>query len=111
MDQRQVAVRPPETERNQPTPRRPYSFLRYPMSLYYLPRVSDWTIPEGMTVFVNPLLTDSRYRPGLEGVAASMIRLSSVAGGRDWQSISSVLGDMAFCLGIEAAEVPHCEPD
>jgi hypothetical protein len=64
-----------------------------------------------MTLFANPLLTDGRYTRGLEGVAASLPRLLSVVGGRDRQTLTSVLGDMAFCLDIEAAEAPHCEPD
>jgi hypothetical protein len=81
------------------------------VSIFYLPDVPDWAVAQDMTVYTNPLLTEPRYRPGLEGVAASLPRLAEVASGRDWQTLSSVLGDMATCLGIEAAEVPHRDQD
>jgi hypothetical protein len=81
------------------------------MSLHYLPGVPDWAIAQEMTVYTNPLLTEPRYRPGLEGVAASLPRLEVAVARGDWQSTASALGDMAACLDIEAAEVPHRDPD
>jgi hypothetical protein len=81
------------------------------MSVLYLPGVPDWAIAQEMTVYTNPLWTEIRYRPGLEGLAASLPRLEVAVARRDWQSTASAFGDMAACLGIEAANVPLRDPD
>lgn len=80
------------------------------MSVYLLPGVPDAVISKEMTVFVNPLETEAQYQSGLHGVAASLPRLAAALG-RDWQSISSALGDMAMCLDMEAADIPLRDPD
>lgn len=76
------------------------------MTIAFLHGVPDEALLTEMSVFVDPLKTAPRYQPGINGVAASLIRLESVIYGSDWQSISSVLGDMAMCMNIKCRDFP-----
>jgi hypothetical protein len=77
------------------------------MSVFVAPGLPDHLAAQalGMPVYKNPVHTEPRYRPGLRGVRASLLRLDSVCSGH-WEPLCSVLGDMAACLGIDADEVP-----
>lgn len=79
------------------------------MTTVLLPGVPDEALLHEMTVYVDPLKTEARYQPGVKGVAASLISLECVVFGSDWQSISSVLGDMAMCMQIKCLDVPKFE--
>ena len=77
------------------------------MTFMILHGVPDEALLGELSVYIDPLKTEPRYQPGISGVAASLIRLESVIYGSDWQSISSVLGDMAMCLSIKCCDFPR----
>lgn len=67
--------------------------------------VSEDEILDEMTIYLDPLKTEPRYKPGIYGVAASIGRLEYEIYRSDWQTLSSVLGDMALCLNINCHDV------
>lgn len=74
------------------------------MSLLRFKGISDAALANEMTVFLDPLKTDSRHQPGVSGVAVSLMILSCVS---DWMTICSILGDMAMCIDIDCRDIPN----
>ncbi|QDT50491.1 hypothetical protein Pan258_45690 [Symmachiella dynata] len=77
------------------------------MSVFYALQFLDEALVNEMTVFVDPLKTEPQYKPGLRGVAASLNKLEDAVFDAKWESICSVLGDMAMCLDIKCCDCPN----
>lgn len=73
------------------------------MSLYYVPGIPDEALVNEMTVFLDPLKTDPRYQPGVDGVSASLFSLNWAS---RQESFCSILGDMAMCMNIPCRDLP-----
>jgi hypothetical protein len=81
------------------------------MSITVLRGVPDRVAARRLTVIKNPLLTDRCYCPELDQVDARLEELEEACGDADCQKLSSVLNDMAECLGFPAHDEPTSEPD
>jgi hypothetical protein len=77
------------------------------MSVFYIPGVPDHVAARTMTVFDDPVRTEARYQPGLDGVEAALIRLNIAFDAGDVNWVRSILADMAWCLGIDADSFPR----